>query len=308
MARSLRIAENLGITDPVKDARCTVCHNPLRTLPNSLFTPAALEKRDTGVSCETCHGKAESWLRFHTRLDITHEQRVAAGMREMRDLYGRANVCVACHLNIDSGLVRAGHPEMFLELDGQTATQPPHWVEKDNDPWFGPREWLTGQAADLRELSWKLARTPTDEALRARVKGLLWLLRLTHAGSSALKSVEVTDPKAVRTAADSLAHTAAHQKWSRDSTASLLSAMAQSNTSFRDDRLSSDERRRRAEVLVQAAGRLWQALQANGAPPQPLLDTALNLSTNEARAQQAFDPLRFAAALQQVEVALTLKK
>ena len=256
--RSQRIAETLGIADATKDARCTICHNPLQSLPAARFASAKPEVRDQGVSCETCHGPAETWLRFHTRLDLSHEQRIGAGMREMRDLYDRANVCVACHLNVDPTLVKAGHPEMFFELDGQMHDQPPHWKEKENDAWLGPRAWLTGQAVDLRELGWKLAAAPADENLQARVMELFWLLGQAP-DPCPLHDASAENPKSVQTAADRLARIVNHEAWTHDSTAGFLKKLAQTNETFRDATVAPADQRRRAEVLLLALDRLWTA-------------------------------------------------
>ena len=46
---------------------------------------------DEGVSCESCHSAAETWLRGHTRADWTYAIRVSAGMHDLRNIYGRAN-------------------------------------------------------------------------------------------------------------------------------------------------------------------------------------------------------------------------
>src|SRR6185437_13041129 len=105
---------------------------------------------------ESCHGRAENWIRSHTRTDFTHMDRVHAGMRDLQNIYVRANSCVACHQNVDADLLQAGHPELIFELDGQLVSQPRHWREKSG--WSGPQTWLVGQAVALREMSWYVAR------------------------------------------------------------------------------------------------------------------------------------------------------
>ncbi len=306
--RSAQIAKSLGITDATKDVRCTVCHNPLQSLPAPRFAPSEKEMRDKGVSCETCHGPAEGWLRFHTRLDITHEQRMGAGMREMRSLYDRANVCVACHLNVSAELVGAGHPEMFFELDGQSGAQPPHWKDRENDVWEGPRAWLVGQAVDLRELSWRLASTPADTKLAARVKGLHWLLEQVPLGTANLREGDASNPKGIQAGADRLAHAATREKWSKDSASALMLKLAQANEAFRDASVPVDEQLRRAQVLALALDRLWTALKANQAVPQKTLEDSLKLVAGLAKEQGGFDAQKFAGALQQVEVAIVRKE
>ncbi len=299
-ARSLRMAEALGIAEAGKDARCTVCHHPLQNVPAERFAPGV--KPEGGIACETCHGPAEGWLRFHTRLDVSHEQRVAAGMREVRDLAGRANACLACHLNISSEIIRAGHPELFFELDGQMRTEPPHWV--DEGAWLGPRAWLTGQAAALRELSWKLGLGADRELLLPRWQALAWLLRQTAPGTAQLPRDDAPDFRAMQGGGDRLARAASTLEWNRETTDALFRRLVETNAAFRDERVAILDHCRRAEVLVLALDRLWQALKANGTPEPPDFTTRLQLIAAEARTQDDFDPARFAAALQQVEVAL----
>src|SRR3954467_5694116 len=170
-SRSERIAEGLGIPAAPTSARCTVCHSPLQTVAPSRN---ATTHPDEGVSCESCHGAAGGWLRGHTRLDWTYNTRVGAGMRDLRSLYVRATACAACHQNLEPELLKAGHPDLFFELDSQSIAEPKHW--KDDEPWSGLREWLTGQTVALREMSWMLARdSQGDEASAARWNGLAWV-------------------------------------------------------------------------------------------------------------------------------------
>ena len=296
--RSKRMAESMGIGDPQKSARCTICHSPLEALPASRLAPNT--KIDRGVSCETCHGPAEKWRLFHTRRDVSHDQRIASGLREAGDLYHRANICIACHHHLDAGLTAAGHPELFFEFDRQMTEEPPHW--KDEGAWLGPRAWLTGQAAALREVSWKLT-SGTDPNLVARWKGLVWLLRKTEAGAS-LPNTD--DFAAMQAAADRVARAASHQEWSKDSTMRLLKTYAGLTEEFRDGKTEPAELRRRGEVLVSAIGRLWFALKTNSKLSSENFDKALGILKGEASQQEGFDPVKYAAALQSVEVEVEL--
>ncbi|HEX8312106.1 MAG TPA: multiheme c-type cytochrome [Chthoniobacteraceae bacterium] len=293
-ARSARMADTLKIQDATKSTRCTVCHSPLEAVAATRF--AAGVTVDQGVACETCHGPAEEWLRFHTRPDVTHEQRVAAGMRELTRFDARANVCVACHLNIDEEIVRAGHPEMFFELDGQVLAQPPHWI--DEGAWLGPRAWFVGQATALREMSWKLGKKP-DPALLARWQALGWLLRESGAALPENGSFS-----AVQQAADRLAGNAARESWTKEKTLQLLRTFARLGSEFRESELEPAQLRRRAEMIVLGIDRLWAALKTNAAATSPALDTALPVLGELSRKQAAFDRTDFAATLEQIEVAL----
>jgi hypothetical protein len=117
MARSKQIADALQIRDPAADKRCTSCHSPLRDVPVAL--QGASFNAGEAVSCESCHGAAEHWLRSHTRADYSYADRVASGMRDLKNLYVRANTCIACHQTLAAPLRTAGHPELIFELDGQ---------------------------------------------------------------------------------------------------------------------------------------------------------------------------------------------
>ena len=295
---SLRIAEALGITgDPGKAAQCTVCHSPMEAVaPDRL---AKNIKADRGVSCEACHGAAEAWLRFHTRRDVTYQQIVAVGLRDMNDLYGRANACVACHQNLDESIRRAGHPELFFEFDGQSLAQPPHY--KDERPSRGPRAWLTGQAVALREMSWKLAMQRDDE-LAARWKALAWVLRKTDSGRKELP--EGADFAAMKTAADRLAREAARATWTRKQVMTVLKECVSAHAEFGDAKIGKTEHRRRAEVLVPAIDRLWAAWKKEGGANSSTFDPALDAALRLAREQEDFEPPKFAAALQELETAL----
>src|SRR5436190_9142932 len=235
-SRSERIAESLGIAGAQSSARCTICHSPLQAVPPSGLTRTA--QPDEGVSCETCHGAAGSWLRGHTRPDWTYNIRIAAGMRDLRNLYVRANACVACHQNLAPELLKAGHPDLFFELDGQSVAEPKHW--HDEEPWSGLREWLTGQAVALREMSWALANDPQNDAFSiARWNGLAWLCATaTAAGNiSAQVSQPPTTPgrsdfASMQMNADALARRASTSNWNDSSARSLLVALASADAEF----------------------------------------------------------------------------
>jgi hypothetical protein len=294
---SLRIAEALGIVgDPGKAAQCNVCHAPMQGVPLERLSKEALA--DRGVGCESCHGPAENWLRFHTRPDVNYQQIIAAGLRDLNDIYGRANTCVACHLNLDEPIRQAGHPELFFELDGQCAAQPPHY--KDERPALGPRSWLTGQAAALREMSWKLA-AKRDDRLVARWKAVAWLLRKAEAGKKELPEGE--NFTAMQSAADRLARQAAKTLWTKEQVTKQLTVYVSTRAEFTDPKADKMELRRRAEVLVPAIDRLWQAARKMGVAAMPDFDSALETANLVAREQDDFDPARFAAALEPLELA-----
>ena len=260
-ARSARIAETLGNSPATANNRCTICHSPFRSVAPQRLGPDA--HPDEGVSCESCHGAAESWLRGHTRKDWTYATRVAAGMHDMRSYYVRANTCIACHQNIDNDILKAGHPELTFELDGQSVAEPKHW--RDDDPQSGLRAWLVGQAVALRELSWELSKTKRADLL-AQWNAMVWLLNHATAAQSYLP---VIAPAAdvqerfseVQQQADAVARRAADAPLSDDSAHALLRALAAADVDFAQAKsVSSDELLRRAQRLVLALDRLSDAV------------------------------------------------
>jgi hypothetical protein len=146
-ARAKQIADALDMTDATADTRCTSCHAPLHEVPED--QRGENFKVSEGVSCESCHGPAEKWLRAHTRHDYTRADRTAAGMPDLQDIYVRANTCVACHQVVSEPLLKAGHPELIFELDGQSVAEPKHWTAEKNGN--SAQVWFIGQAVALRE-------------------------------------------------------------------------------------------------------------------------------------------------------------
>jgi hypothetical protein len=305
-ARSQRIAESLGIAPAQSSARCTVCHSPLQSVDPSRLTPAA--HPDEGVSCESCHGAAGGWLRGHTRKDWTYNTRVGAGMRDLRNLYVRATACAACHQNLAPELLKAGHPDLFFELDSQSVAEPKHW--KDEDPWSGLREWLTGQAVALREMSWALASEPgNDGASNARWNGLAWLCATTTSGGG--PGPQVTQPVAApgmsefnraRSEADALARRAATSNWSDSGARALLTVLASTDADF-SATTTPPVLAQRAKRLVLALDRLVNALNQNRGWKLKI-DNELNQLFEDVKTLDPFDAATFATHLKAFRNAL----
>ena len=295
-ARSERLAEVLKMVSPTKDASCTSCHAPFQTLP-----PTPQTKRldlTEGVSCESCHGPAEAWLRSHTRSDFTHLDRVNAGMRDLKNLYSRANSCVACHQNISSNLLAAGHPELIFELDGQAVSQPKHWTESAQ--WNGAQTWLVGQAVALREISWQRTKTEGDLKLRDQWSGLVWLLERIGRDDKSLgldaifAQPENSQATRAQKLSDELARTVADTKWSREMTARLLNSLATTSGDFREKSVAQSIQARRAERLVLCLDRLVQSSEKQ---TRKAVNAELGQLFSLAQSLPDFDPAKFADAL-----------
>jgi hypothetical protein len=258
-ARSAQIAAALKIPDATTSSRCATCHAPFHDVPKSAFL-AEITKPTEGVSCESCHGPAEKWIRSHTRPDFSHKDRVLLGLRDLNHLYVRANSCVACHQTVEPALLAAGHPELLFELDGQGVSEPKHWREKGD--WHGPKAWLVGQAVALREMSAQINREKAPgEKLTAPWAGTLWLLQKLDGLDSALPALKpVANATQAHPTADTLARRAAELEWSHDLTRQALQRLARTHSEFADSKIPAAQQARRAERLVLALDRLTAPL------------------------------------------------
>jgi hypothetical protein len=295
-ARAARMAEALSIANPSGSPRCVVCHAPLAGVsPSRLGSGTGPEE---GVSCASCHDAPDRWLRGHTRADWTHADRVAAGMRDLDDLYTRANTCVACHQSIDPELVNAGrHPALIFELDGQTQDEPKHWRERTGN--LGAQAWFVGQAVALREVSWALLNARADTARSVpEWRGLGWLLSRTGLDFGAAPlDCSAPAPAAFATtvqAADLLAKRAA-RSWSPQDGPVVLRRLAQAGGDFLEPGTDRLTQAFRAERLVLALDRLLSALPADERPPgsSAVLDRLFHL----AQSRPDFAPEEFAREL-----------
>jgi hypothetical protein len=302
----INIAKVAGIASPTTDARCVTCHAPL-ALPGADLAPTA--NAIEGVTCESCHNSAADWLRSHTRPDYTYADRVHAGLRDLRDAYVRADTCVKCHQVIAPDLIKAGHPTLTFELDGQTASEPRHWMEKDS--WFGAKAWLVGQAVALAQISEDIRNNNPDPRVAADQEALVWLLH--QVPGVAGDNLTPDRLAAVSAWSNELAKTISGQNWSDARTRVTLAALAGSSDSFRDGNVAQAEQAARAQRLVLALDRLLKATRpqppsdpTKPPAPQPPLPGETELATlfNDVQDPTAFDPKAFAESLQKFATAI----
>jgi hypothetical protein len=305
-ARSARIAETLGVPAVQESSRCTVCHSPFQSVAPARLALTA--HSDEGVSCESCHNAAGSWLRGHTRKDWNYAMRVTAGMRDLRSFYVRANTCVACHQNLDSDIAKAGHPELTFELDGQSVAEPKHW--RDDDPSSGLRAWIVGQAVALREMSWALSKNEaSDTEAIARWKGLAWLLSKATAQQTNLPLIDqpgATTSHAIFTGAqeqaDLLARRAAEASLSDEFARQFLRTLAETDSEFVVSKETlPDVLFRRAQRLVLALDRLSAAAIHE---PGPVKNPALTQLFEDVRLRADFQAPRFTEHLRSFRAAI----
>jgi hypothetical protein len=235
-----------------------------------------------GVSCESCHNAAEHWLLTHTRTDLKYDQKVAAGMRDLKNLYVRANTCVACHQNLEQDVRAAGHPELIFEMDGQCATMPRHWTETNRVR--GAQAWWVGQAVALREGAAQGAAVKTDE-ITQRTAALAWLLGVS----------------AETKAADDLARSAADAAWSVDDVRTRLQKLTAARNEFANATAPRGELAHRAERLVLGLERLLIALGVDRKSPA---SAKLDVLFQDIQSRPDFDAKKFAEHLKEFEMAL----
>jgi hypothetical protein len=301
-ARSTQIARSLGIENAEQSPRCTVCHSPLATIAQSRLVSS--EQHDTGVACESCHGPAEPWLRSHTRRDYTYPMRVGSGMRDLRNIYVRANACVACHQVVDNQIAASGHPPLFFELTTQMRFEPPHWRELGESP---VRTWLAGQATALRELSWNsvLHNGDSSDALDPQRAALVWLLAKATALDTSLPKISEGAPlDTMQQMADQLARRASARDLSGLSASKLLHALASSGSDF------SGPTFRPAGALFYYGKRLVLALEAltsEGEMNSRYSSEIRQLRTDVATAS-SFDPSAFVRDLESLRVKLEAER
>jgi hypothetical protein len=153
-----RIGRILRI-NPEKSPKCLDCH----ALNVQEEQKARTFDTNEGVSCESCHGPASSWLGPHTTRDWNHARSVELGMVDTKDPLKRSETCLGCHLGtaskwVDHEMIAAGHPDLYFEIDSFVAAMPKHWKERRDDPWSEVRVLAAGQAVQLRENMRRIAR------------------------------------------------------------------------------------------------------------------------------------------------------
>lgn len=163
---SKKIAANLSIKDPQKEKLCLDCHATY--VSEKLRGPKYVV--EDGVSCESCHGAAESWLETHSQKGSSHAENVKHGMKDLNDMHSRAVQCLSCHYGTDEKTVNhrlygAGHPRLSFELDTFGVLQAKHWaIDKDyvdrKGPYVPLKAWLAGQVA-LSQETLKALKSPT---------------------------------------------------------------------------------------------------------------------------------------------------
>lgn len=151
--QSKRIAHNLSIKSAESEPLCLACH--------ATYVPNEKDRGDKyrvadGVSCESCHGPASSWLKEHVATDTTHSNNVSLGLKDLSTSTAKSELCLSCHLGnedktVNHRLIGAGHPRLTFELDTFEAVMPRHWIPVKEVS--GANAWLSNQVIQAAERS-----------------------------------------------------------------------------------------------------------------------------------------------------------
>lgn len=155
--RAQRIARNLGLGDPTSAKICLDCHAD--NVPENKRSRQF--KISDGVSCEACHGGAETWLGIHVSGAGNRADNLKAGMYPTEIPVARAKLCLSCHYGakdrfVTHRIMGAGHPRLTFELDTFTAGRGVHHVidadyrQRKPNTW-GIRTWAIGQSVAVGE-------------------------------------------------------------------------------------------------------------------------------------------------------------
>jgi hypothetical protein len=154
-----------GSADTTMYQRCARCHDPMAhsleeipspTVQGERSRPSALFQKESGISCETCHGGARQWIAVHYQRDITHEQLLKLGMVDTKNLFLRARLCASCHVgstdnDMNHDMIAAGHPPLRFELASYEALiGTKHWDDRPQravEPEYEVQLWAAGRIA-----------------------------------------------------------------------------------------------------------------------------------------------------------------
>jgi hypothetical protein len=175
------IAAAMNIADAATDASCLSCHalNAPENLRGDNFVV------EEGNTCGSCHGPSEKWLQPHAaagwtdgmRAKMPHDKLLSEwGIYDTKPAVERAQICVACHLQIPAAMVKAGHPQTTLEivhdqdyshkmatLDAANGGKWRHWPDPANKA-DNAKLWLAGQVVNLESSLGQLAARKDADA------------------------------------------------------------------------------------------------------------------------------------------------
>ena len=136
-----QMCEILGIE--AHAAECASCHSNPHWINNQATGGAGIDLTETiykesGVTCESCHGASTAWDLKHSTVDWRRELpagKIALGMEDVRNPVARATMCFSCHIGdmaqnrvVTHEMYAAGHPPLpSIELETFLEKMPGHW-------------------------------------------------------------------------------------------------------------------------------------------------------------------------------------
>lgn len=175
-----RIAEKLGKDVTKPETGCLNCHGTQSLTEHNQAAAKKIGREirsldsTEGVSCGACHGPSSNWEMEHAykrkwREKLHAREKIDLGMRDLRDPFERARVCMSCHVgNVGEGKVltdemrSAGHAALSSNLAVLEPNQATHWREFRDTPalkgtknsnFARTRFALIGTVVGIRELS-----------------------------------------------------------------------------------------------------------------------------------------------------------
>ena len=158
------IAEKMGVRRIKSDSLCLNCHFTVQQKNNK-------EEPIAGISCESCHGAGQDWIKVHSGFSGKKEQTEtkaeeearwkladSKGMIRPRSLYQLAKNCFGCHVVPQEDLVnKGGHRagsdfELVSWSQGEVLHNTWYSKGKDNVPASAARKrmlYLVGLGVDL---------------------------------------------------------------------------------------------------------------------------------------------------------------
>jgi hypothetical protein len=158
------IAERMGVQRIRSESMCLGCHYTVQEKGNR-------KQPIAGISCESCHGAGEDWIKVHSQFSGKTEKTESKaevearwklseskGMIRPSSLYSLAKNCYGCHVVPQEDLVnKGGHPagsafELVAWSQGEVRHNTWHSKGKDNVPANAARKrmlYLIGLGVEL---------------------------------------------------------------------------------------------------------------------------------------------------------------
>jgi hypothetical protein len=156
-----QILKILGIEKLALAGQCTSCHsNPYWLKTNGGVEDARIVYKESGVTCETCHGASSLWDTKHRSVSWRAESpeiKAGLGMSDIRNPVTRAKICFSCHIGdvsqnrmVTHEMYAAGHPPLpSIELETFLEKMPRHWRTVEEKK-MKPKEGSTDATAKER--------------------------------------------------------------------------------------------------------------------------------------------------------------